>query len=226
MLNKVVDNCSKKEYIGLLLFWSILTFYCGFLWQGEINNRGYNVMNFIFLYFIGRFIALHTQNAITAKKRTIYICVYLLCSIITGILSLSITHLNMDRKWLFTYVYPYNSPLMIISSIAFVLFFRSIKVQNKQINWCAQSVLAVYLLHENGFVGSRLYPYINKLGQHYAGHECVLVIYFVFLAITVMIVGILIDKIRQVITNPIEKNINRINWDAYTQKLINKLITL
>jgi surface polysaccharide O-acyltransferase-like enzyme len=223
MLNKIVDFCKKKEYVRLLLFWSILTFYCGFLWRGDVNNQGYNVMNFMFLYLIGRFIAIYTENVITTKRRTIYLCIYLLCSAIIGILGISIIRLNISCNWLFIYIYPYNSPLVIISSIAFVMFFRSIKIQNKRINWCAQSILAVYLIHENGFVGSKLYPYINKLGQHCA-NEYVLIIYFAFLAMLIMVVGILTDKIRQVVTNPIEKSINRINWDAYTQKSIDKLM--
>jgi hypothetical protein len=87
-------------------------------------------------------------------------------------------------------------------------------------------VLAIYLIHENGFVASKLYSFINKLGQDYADDEYVLIVYFIILAIAIMLSGIVIDKIRQVITNPIEKTINRINWETYTQKLINKLMIL
>lgn len=62
ILNKAINNFTKREFILALFILALLSFYFGFFWQGSINSNGCNFMNFIFLYFIARFIALHTKN--------------------------------------------------------------------------------------------------------------------------------------------------------------------
>ena len=47
-----------------------------------------------------------------------------------------------------------------------------------------------------------------------------------FLALIIMVACILIDKLRMIVTNPIERLILKINWDGYTNKLVKKLLNL
>ncbi|MDR2835721.1 MAG: acyltransferase [Bacteroidales bacterium] len=225
ILNKIIENCNKKELIVVLLLLGILTFYFGFLWRNSINMNGYNVMNFIFLYFIGRFIALHTSNVTSMKRRTICIGVYLLCTVVILVVIEMIVHLDMNRKWIWRCGYYYNNPLVICSAIAFFCFFRTLSFKIKAINWSATSVLAVYLIHENQCIRSNLYPYINELGQS-IDNVGALWLYLLLIAVVILVGCILIDKVRILITNPIEKALNRIGLDNYTDKIINKLDNL
>jgi hypothetical protein len=223
MLNTVVDHCNKKKFVMLLVVFGVLTFYFGFLQRKSINANGYNIMQFMFLYFVGRFISLHTPNIISLKNRITYIAVYLLCSLaIVGFVEL-VVHLGLNKEWIRIWAYPYNSPLIVIAAVAFFLFFRTLTFQNRLINWSATSVLAVYLIHESIFVGGLLYPFVYQIGQQITG-EWLLWIYLLVFAVAIVVGCILIDKVRMWLTNPIENCLNRINWSSYVDKLINGLV--
>ena len=217
-LNKIVNNCNKKEFTVLLLIGCILTFYFGYLWGGYTSGGGYNFINFMFLYLIGRFIALHTTNIKSGKKKWISMSIYILCSlIIVGFVEF-IFHIG-KQNLIWKIGYYYNSPLVITSSVAFFLFFRNLKIQSKIINWAAISVLAVYLVHENAFVSKYLYKYVASLGEQISNSFMLGVVLFSF-AVGILVVCILFDKVRMVITNPIEKKLNKIPWESYFDKFV------
>jgi len=219
MLNKIIDKCNKKEFIAFLIICAIVNLYFGYLWKKPVNYDGYNVMNFIFLYFIGRFVALHTTNITTLKRRLLYIGIYVLCSVSSILFLLSE---NPDTAYLIRHFYAYNAPLVYIATISFFLFFRTLSFKSKIVNWAAGSALAVYLIHENGFVRKYLYDYINKIGAD-SDIGWLLDIYLLIVAIVLFIICILIDKIRLLITNPIEKSLNKIKWNIFTNRLIEKI---
>ncbi|MBB4036343.1 surface polysaccharide O-acyltransferase-like enzyme [Dysgonomonas hofstadii] len=222
MLNKVVDNCNKSEFIALLIIWSVITFYFGYLWQKDVNYNGYNVMNFIFLYFIGRFIAMHTLNVTTTKRQFLYLGIYILCSVISTVFIIT---KSSDIHSITNRFYIYNSPVVFISAISFFLFFRTLKFKNRFINWIAKSALAVYLIHENRFVKEHLYGYIK---ESTAGidTEWMLAVRLLFYGVVVFAACIVIDNVRFVITNPVEKFINKIKWDLYTRQFISYIAKL
>jgi surface polysaccharide O-acyltransferase-like enzyme len=222
LLNNLINKISKKEYICILFSFCILTFYFGFFWRGTINNNGYNIMNFIFLYLIGRFIALYTENKINIPRRIIYLSIYFICSFLIAGFVIMIYRLGLKRSWIPSLGYPYNSPLVIISSIAFFLFFRTLKIESKIINWLASSVLAVYLIHETPIIGQNLYKYINSVGER-ATNGFLMAGYFFSFACGIMIVCIFIDKIRIFIMKPFENVINRMGIQNEIKKLIDKI---
>lgn len=53
-----------------------------------------------------------------------------------------------------------------------------------------------------------------------ADSNYILFINLLFLALIIMVACILIDKLRMIVTNPIERLILKINWDGYTNKLV------
>ena len=57
LLNKALDNMSKRELLYFIVFLSVINLWFGFFCQlKEMNNTGYNLMNFVYLYVIGRLI--------------------------------------------------------------------------------------------------------------------------------------------------------------------------
>ena len=223
ILNKIVGILDKKEYISLLLIFSILTFYFGYLWKCDINPSGYTIMNFIYLYFIGQYIARYYNSKSTPLNKTlIYLGIYLFCSLFIGMIAVVILHLGIAKTWILTLCFGYNSPFVILSAIAFFLFFRSLHIKNISINWFASSALAIYLLTENINIRDYLFSYAYNLDRQ-INNGWVSSILFLFLIVCVMIICILIDKIRIFITNPIEKAVNKIDWQGYSNKLVNKL---
>jgi surface polysaccharide O-acyltransferase-like enzyme len=223
LLNALVNRLNKKEFIIILLCFSILTFYFGFLWNGKINRDGYNIMNFMYLYLIGRFISLYTSNTGSRKKKIIYMTTYFVCSFLIACFVIIICKLNLNKAYIPAWAYPYNSPLVIISSIAFFLFFRTLNIKSKLINWLASSALAIYLISENPAIKYHIYTYINETGKQVT-NGFLLIGYLIISAIGIMIICILIDKIRILVMNPVERMLGKINIEKYINIIINKLV--
>ena len=205
ILNKVISNSTKKDFILILIILSAFTFYFGYLWGDAINGAaGYNLMNFIFLYFIGRYIALYTRRNTGRKQRIQYLTSYIANSLICVVIVYAIFHYtSLDNDFIRRWGFGYNSPFVIMSAISFFLLFRSFQLKSKVINWLAQSALAIYLIHENQAIRTHLYKYIGEIGES-INQDWLLVLIFPALAILIMLICIFIDKIRILLVTPVE----------------------
>ena len=95
----------------------------------------------------------------------------------------------------------YINPLIIISSVAFLIMFERIKIQSKFINYIAKSTLACLLGHSAIFF---LYKQQFKfLYENFSGIPMVL--YWVLALFVVFCASIAIDQIRLLLYKPIEK---------------------
>jgi hypothetical protein len=134
-----------------------------------------------------------------------------------------ICKLNLNKDYIPALGYPYNSPLVIISSIAFFLFFRTLRIRSKLINWLASSALAIYLMHENSVIRDHLYNYISEIGKQ-TTNGFLLTGYFIILAIEIMVICILIDQIRIFVMSPIERILWKINIEKYINRIVDKIV--
>lgn len=206
-LNKAVNALSKREFIYVLVLFTILNLYFGYFWGGSFNSNGRGIMHFIYLYLIGRYIKIHIDfsNYRTANIRRNFFFVYFVSSILLGVMALGIHKYNIEA--LESRVWALNNPLLIIYSVAVLIYFITFQFQSISINWLAKSSLAVYLIHEYGYVNQYIYPvvtrsyyYMMSLYGHTMG-----VLTLIFLAAVLFFTCLLIDKLRIIITTPIEK---------------------
>lgn len=158
-LLNVVSSISKKMFICILIFLSIVNIYFGFLWQGDINRNGANIMNFIYLYLIGRYIFLHCIDKYRNNRKIIIS--YVSLAVLVFVLS-DLEYLLTSGKLHYGILFGYNNPIIIIESIAFFLMFRNLKLKNKVINYISVSSLSVYLLHENIYVSDYVYSTLSS----------------------------------------------------------------
>ena len=190
VLNKYAETVSKKEFCFMLVsYLSFQTIYGWYFKTIAELDLGYSLASFIMLYLIGRFINIYAKelrSRITAFKA---FGGYLL-------LSLIITFIVFYKIPLRGYAYSYTSPLVIMSSIAFLLTFSKMKFSNNTVNWIASSCFSVYLLHMNKYVAPRYLLLLNSIYQNNSfAHYC---LYALAISIGVFVISILIDKIRYV----------------------------
>lgn len=137
-----------RLYIILLLIVNVGIGYC---LNDRVNKTGYNIMNFIMLYYIGRFLNRNFEQHVAYLKRKWLWLVYILSSamLFIGFIILS-KYMDSTRialKW-----FGYNNPLVLISSVAFFLIFALTKMKNSVvINTIAASTLVVYICHSSNF---------------------------------------------------------------------------
>lgn len=198
ILNRAFDNTTRKFDFGVFFVLSFINVYLGFFRQNPINTDGYNLSNFIYIYYIGHIISKYKiYNRLNIGKWGI--C-YVVFSISIGILACALGHFSLKKGWL---MYNYNSPLVLLSAFFLFNFFCKLNMSSKIINKIGSSCLAVYLFHEQGEFREFIYGFISNVYNSDSllifMTKCLCVICLIFL------VSIALDNIRKYICKrPIE----------------------
>jgi surface polysaccharide O-acyltransferase-like enzyme len=223
LLNLFIERINRCEFIVTLVILTFVSFILGFFSKGDINLTGYNAMNFIFLYFIGRFIRIYIKDNTLMKNKITYFSIYIVCSLIIAVLLLLTTKLGISGIYVLGLnSLNYNSPLVVIASVALFMFFRSIKIQSKIINWLSVSSLSIFLIHGNPSVYKHYQDLFKYINIHY-GQKWYIVGLYSACVLLIMLCCIFIDKVRMIITNPIEKLLLKIKVEYLINEGINKI---
>lgn len=210
------SNWFISSYLGLLLFSPILNLFCNtvnkrVLWGGVIilllyefwfdwlppypesrigAKNGYSVLSFMILYLLARAVRLYGLPQ-WFKKRSFLI--YTCCSLIIALIAKGTG--NQVQ------CYAYINPLVILSSLSFLMMFDGLKLQSKVINHLAKSTLAVLLGHTSiYFLYTKQFKYLY---DHFSGIN--VVAYWTLAVAVVFCASIAIDQIRLLLYKPIEK---------------------
>ena len=204
ILNEIIDHLSKRKFQYFLLLQSFIVFYFGWYRNFGWNEMGFNFINFIFIYFVGRYIARYSDQFSIKIKREWYFVLWIAIGTLIG----AIAWLTCCNKLSFSWVWyncQYNSPLCVMSAVCLFMAFKSMNVKNnKIINWFAASIFPIYLVSDNNFIlSTHLYKNISLIYDSFVP----LFSYLLILAISLglMLCIPLIDKLRLFITDPIEK---------------------
>lgn len=219
------SNWFIASYIGLLFLTPILNVFCNIvskrtLWGGVIAliiielwfdwlppapivgigaQSGYSVLSFAILYLMARAIRLYGLPQ-WFKKNSFFI--YVGCSLMLGFSAYIGTMLGHDVTGL---CFPYINPIVIISSVAFLMMFERLNITSKFINHLAKSTLAVLLGHSAiFFLYTKQFKYLY---DHFSGLQ--VVGYWALAIIIVFCASIAIDQIRLLLYKPIEKLMNK-----------------
>lgn len=196
LLNAGIENMNKKTHQLVIIGLIVCQVYFGYYWEiGEFDVRGYGAMQFITMYMIGAYIKRYVT--LRLERRWLYIGVYAACALLWGFISCLWHKYDLSGWW---HPFRYNNPLIIISSIAFFLFFHTFSFYSKSINWIAGGTLAAYLIQDQEYFSTSIYNAVEKLKLSMNLTEK----YFftIGIAILFLIIACVIDKVRQRITNP------------------------
>jgi surface polysaccharide O-acyltransferase-like enzyme len=213
---KIQSPGKKLVWIALL---GILSFYFGLVHGNGSLIDGKNVINFIFIYYIGNFIHYHIDHNKIKQHRTKIILIYSLLNIFIFISIIATSNYLIIQEIIIKFFFPYNSIGLIINAILFFLIFVSFEFKSKLINWMGSSTFAIYLIHENGYTGQYLYKFIAYLHSN-INNLFILGLSLVLFGIFVCIVCILIDKILK----PILKIVESILFKSVKLQVLDKNI--
>lgn len=191
MLNGYIDNIDKKTLTMMVVALLVFDFWSDWI-PGGVNNRsGFNVMHFIAMYFVGRYLKLcGIKNSLVRFAPVVWLS---LLAVISAAVYY-IIYKGLDANLLLKLI-AFNNPLIIVASIALFLSFTRIDLgSNRVINHCAKSVLGILLLHEctvSRIVLSRNYDFCFN---HYSGITLFLV--WLTCVLVTVLAGILIDQVR------------------------------
>lgn len=171
---------------GLVFLNVYLGWWCG----GRMNPFGYNVMQLVFVYFIGRLLA--DEKAVLSRIRS---CGWLLLYFLFTACIFGSAFVFNSRM-----AYAYNAPAVLLSAVSFFMFFACMPERHiPWVNWVASSAFMVYLLHKSPGVWKLQRDCLLDMRSNLSGMQFVLGC--IALALAVFVASVLIDKVRIALTN-------------------------
>ncbi len=193
VLNAFVEKATKNQFIILLVGFYIFQTIYG--WVGNVSwfHNGYSGISFLGLYLLSRYLRLYPCKWIQFDKKYDLFIYVVLSLINTTFAFLSMRFQLIPYK--ITFFYQYTSPVVIIGSVFFLLYFTKLKINfNPLINWIASSCFAIYLLHSNSYLARYYDGFIVFLYNRC--DNPLFIIYVLSFIFMVFIACIIIDKIR------------------------------
>lgn len=194
-INAAVTQLSRKQFGIWLGAFILFNVWAGWVWGGRFNPTGYTVIQLVMMYLIGRYIGLYAP-AVSCPKKLRLSCVIIYIAATAGI-TLYAGLVDISKT------FAYNSPLVIISSVAFFLIFTTFRFKSGIINSIASSAFAVYLIHKNPYIWG---GFMKRLSVDVWSHNDLLVYSAYTLAFTagVFIVACVVDSFRRLLFRLIE----------------------
>lgn len=191
ILNAFINSATKHQFeIVLLLLFSVQSIF-GFIDSHEWYFNGSSPLSFFGLYLFARFAKLYPTK-FTTRSKYFDISIYIITVILNTFLAfISVKLTNKGAISLLSY----SSPIVILSSFYFFLFFTKVSLKSTLINWIAISAFSIYIIHCDPLI---FYPYYLEAIQNWYANDTttVLIIHVSVLICSIFIVSILIDKIR------------------------------
>lgn len=203
LFNKAIENMSKRDFLYVLLALVFINSILGFFYKQEINKDGGNFMQLMYVYFIGRYLALHLN--VERQKLRKWTAIISICSVAlyAFVWILNDNYLHVVNSYTFLLR---NNAWSLFNSIVIFLFFTTIRFDSKSINWLAKGAFSVYLVHDSIWIYSAWYNYLAYI---YAENHPAIAWLIVSAIFVVYFFGVLcLDHLRMVITNPVENKFN------------------
>lgn len=207
-LNALIDTFDERRFSILLIVLSLINLYFGWVWGNGVNYNGYNLSQFIFLYYIGRYLALYHTPMVSMRWR--YLGVYVACAALLGLVCLLLGRAGQGNYLLHLMGECYNNPILIIEAIALLYFFKTFSFKSRIINYCAFSVLAVYLIHQNVFIEGYIKDYLSS--HFFVWGEYARWLVLLFGAIMIFVACLVVDIVCKWVYMPIANVLT--NWSG------------
>lgn len=213
-LNILIDKLNKKNFKKFIIIMFVIFSLIGTLLIGDVvpvYGYGRSILTFILLYFVGAYLRKYPLeesrlfNVYTDKtKKYIFLIIYVILAL--TIMAFRMTSLNIYTYGnicgeiadvLYTLTISFLSPLVIIESISYFLFFKNMTFNSKVINFIGGTTFGIYLLHENVYIRENIYTWLH-LSEH-ANGGIKLIGMIMVLGIIIFIVCMIIEIIRKAI---------------------------
>lgn len=222
-LNILIQNINEVQHRNLLLISFALFCIIPYITnQATVNNNGYSIIQFVFLYFLGAYLkkyplAKNYYFVRCSKKKLqfLFIGVFFSCIVINfllsyyakGLVTVQSSFMELIRTTISHGSLAYSNPLIVIQSVAYFCFFGTLHIKSKKINKISSLCFGIYLFHDNNYVRQVIYkPF--QLVKH--AKSLSFIPYWFMVASAIFILGLLIEYLRRCICDLISKVILKV----------------
>ena len=217
-INILISKINQKQYRQLLvtsfLLLSVIPFITS---QAMVAHSGYDIVQFVFLYLVGAYLMKypiekneHFKNVSKNKIQIFTILIFVTCVVFQ--VSLYYLSVSLLATWnpflvdmgeainsnnLLVGIFTYNSPLVLIQSVAYFMFFRTLTIKSKVINKIAGLTFGVYLIHEN-FYFRNYFMYLPFDKTPYA-KDSTMILYVIGVSLAIFVGCLIIEAIRKLL---------------------------
>lgn len=201
ILNLFIENSSQKS-LKLFLFF-LFAYQTWFGWfpalpHFDVFQGGYSFVSFFFIYMVAGYLRLYGIPSLLHKLCAPF---YLIFSLLIGISAYYSTALDIHVG---DFIFKYNNPLVILSSISFFLTFNKLNISNiKWVNYMATSTLSVLLIHEPNPAHGIIKKQFEWLRDTMGGGK--LLIFWILSIVVIYIGSVCLDQIRIIAYKSIKK---------------------
>lgn len=230
-LNTLIKNIDQKNHKNLILILILCFSFAPFFSNQAVGtNNGLTVIQFIIMYFIGAYLHKYPINQSKYFKNcsknkiqlTLFVATifFLFINFITynfgTILENNPSYLLQYFGHLITENYiRYNFIFVILQSVCYFLWFSTLNIKSKFINYISSLTLGIYLIHEYYLIRGNIYYKWFNLDNPELLASKILIIKVIIVAIIIFVGCAIIDIIRQLIFKFIRKR-------KISQKISNK----
>lgn len=143
ILNAFIEKATKKDLKWFLIAFFFLQTLHGCITSSNWFSDGYSPLSFMGLYVLARYLKLY-PNRFSQQSKFMDSCIYGVLTLLTTVLPILFIVMGYGMRFTF---YSYSSPLIILASVYFLLFFTKLNFQSSWVNWIAISSFGVYLFH-------------------------------------------------------------------------------
>ena len=217
-LNKVTERMSEKEFIKFILLLLLLLSFIPIITMGRtISNNGYNILNFVLLYYIGSFCRkyppkenYHFKSLSKNKWRILLLISFFLLSFSNISLYYLGEKMQNINSGFFAYYgniltsafLSYANPIVILQTCCYCLFFESMNFKSRMINFVAKASFGIYLIHDNYYLKGHIYKWLNLSRSTRALGAIIILFESAFI---IFIACFLIENIRRILAKGISK---------------------
>lgn len=146
ILERSLQDIDKNTLLNWLIILMIVSIYFGY-GLGYVNQDGYNYINFVFLYYIGRYLRISQQDKwyeFVGKKAILWEMGIAFIMVVLYVVVSQYKWVHGIKFW------SYNTPWVLVNSILVFIWFSRLKIKSIHINTFASGVLGIYLLQGVG----------------------------------------------------------------------------
>lgn len=199
-INAFFEQAPKNKAGSLVLAFFLLQFIYGYLFADLARfGYGYSAISFIGMYSLARFVRKYPARWSQLPIK-LDIAVILLMTLIGTVIAVIFVKFEISN------IAPqarFNNPLVIITSLYWLLLFSKLSFKSTLINWMAKSSFSIYLTHCQPLVFALLTQYLAECYSKYS--PCSYLGIALLFIICICIGSIFIDQIRVFAWNALQK---------------------
>ena len=189
VLEAFVNNVSERDFRKVLYFIFAAEMVFGYVLGEGSYGFGFSPLAFISIYLLARYARMYPGKLFALDKKY-----DLLIYVLATVLSIIGFWFGYQLFGMGFHLNHYDSPLAIIASLYFLLFFSKLRIESKTVNWLAASAFAIYLFHENSLVSPYYHQFFSCLKE-----TVTIVEFYPLMFVLLILFGLaflLIDKLR------------------------------